>query len=709
MSSIAAFDTPVFSLDFAGDAETIRAANERVIAQWLGSSRRVDSLEATLSTDGESPLNPSPSSNPDLEGQRRYKRHEASYAIKVLAFKRPASLTRLLASLSNAHYPSTAEISLEIFIDGGRTQAEEFSVEETVSAAEAFNWTFGQKRVVRNAVNKGLVDQWLSAWAPDDDSHEVAFIFEDDVEVSPLYFQWASRAVETYYTEEARAAHRDLLLAVRSARGRGAEAMSAAMSAFAKSTAGIPLMYGVCLQRQHGHPFAYPAPFEVRNGNRPYLHSLVGSWGPLFFPSPWVAFVEWQRESTGSISSANDVRAALATRTIIDHYMSQNPRLWTPYMVKFSSIVGLKCLYSNLPEPLALAASHREGDGENYEVTEGADATLLRWDDVYACDASSRSSDNSSSSSRRRNTVSLSEYVNAQRCSTIHNSYYSMPSLQEGLGMWQLDLSMRRHGAVGQDKTFSAGALQLQQASARDAHPSLINLSKLYAKMDASAEAFSAILKRVFKLDYARASGYTMQRGLVILLADIIIATAANRIVHIEPSALLTFLASLYPQISHQLLSAKEGTCDAVRGSVYRCFDGAAMTPTFEEQGDSRIGLLVINADLATLSSFRFEAFWNSACISELSCIFDKVLLLHTQVSSAPTSFRVGALEYTLDEEIGGSESSVDVCATLYALTAFVVDTESQEGVTDRSILLTRYVYDSVDSITFLSRRRQIV
>ena len=49
----------------------------------------------------------------------------------------------------------------------------------------------------------------------------------------------------------------------------------------------------VCLQKQHLDPNHYPKRLEIRNGHRPFLYSLIGSWGPLLFPLPWQAFREW--------------------------------------------------------------------------------------------------------------------------------------------------------------------------------------------------------------------------------------------------------------------------------------------------------------------------------------------------------------------------------------------------------------------------------
>ena len=68
-----------------------------------------------------------------------------SYVIKVLAFNRPSSLKRLLASLHAAEYLNYS-VPLEIIVDGNRTYDEGLLVAEVVELAESFQWPYGPKR-----------------------------------------------------------------------------------------------------------------------------------------------------------------------------------------------------------------------------------------------------------------------------------------------------------------------------------------------------------------------------------------------------------------------------------------------------------------------------------------------------------------------------------------------------------------------------------
>lgn len=159
-------------------------------------------------------------------------------------------------------------------------------------------------------------------------------------QVSPYFFTWASAAVRKYYSAGGSGqldAHRELLAAVRrqiSANDADSgDAASSPMNAFAERFAGEPLLYGVCLQKQHLDPQRYPQRLEVRNGHRPFLYSLVGSWGPALFPLPWLAFQEWWRWRS-AVSRARNVFEPLTESLVVNHWYKSNPSIWTPWIVR---------------------------------------------------------------------------------------------------------------------------------------------------------------------------------------------------------------------------------------------------------------------------------------------------------------------------------------------------------------------------------------
>jgi hypothetical protein len=160
----------------------------------------------------------------------------------------------------------------------------------------------------------GLQKQWLKAWKPNA-WNEFAFIFEDDVEVSPYFYLYGKQAVETYYmkTIETPLLHAVILDHIQKQvqqlkkkwniqepyelnKEQRQSILDGNMWDFTKillEYAGIPALYGICLQRKVHSPLRYPERLRVSSAARPYLYSMVGSWGPIMFPMIWKAFSIW--------------------------------------------------------------------------------------------------------------------------------------------------------------------------------------------------------------------------------------------------------------------------------------------------------------------------------------------------------------------------------------------------------------------------------
>jgi hypothetical protein len=111
--------------------------------------------------------------------------------IKILAFRRPASLVRLLQSLSRAAYDEQDKLDVDIFVDFDDSEERM----QVVEVAKNWTWAIGQKTVHVRKAWVGLRKQWLECYQ---DVSRRAVILEDDVEVSPFYMQWLRRAAAAY-------------------------------------------------------------------------------------------------------------------------------------------------------------------------------------------------------------------------------------------------------------------------------------------------------------------------------------------------------------------------------------------------------------------------------------------------------------------------------------------------------------------------------
>ena len=109
-------------------------------------------------------------------------------AIVIVAFNRKNSLQRLLQGIGNATY-KVADIPLIISIDFAPDN------HDVVDLANAFEWRYGEKKIVYQTENLGLRKHILQcgAYAV---SFGAAIILEDDLYVSPNYYQYTSEALQ---------------------------------------------------------------------------------------------------------------------------------------------------------------------------------------------------------------------------------------------------------------------------------------------------------------------------------------------------------------------------------------------------------------------------------------------------------------------------------------------------------------------------------
>ncbi len=419
ISSDFTFNNSIFGVDYGGRSSYMYAAQERLLQLKKGMAHgRERSRKSEVNAAG---------SVADATNKL-----QMEYSVIILAHKRPWSLARLLDSLLAADFsaPSQQEtivtwnVSLTIYIDANKSATDHSLIDQVFAIAANFTWPHGDKRVIRRERNIGLIDSWFHSWNPQREN-EAAFIFEDDVVVSPQFFQFGASAITKYYADDPdqRQRQRRLLETFKTSLSQSKFNQSlfdtVEFNQFMQDTVGLPLIYGICLQRQHLDPFHSPLEqVRVNNGNKPFLYSLVGSWGPLMLPVMWQSFREWWRYTAPRAQQL--YTHIVPGRSVIRDYYNKNKGIWTPWMVRFAYETGSKCLYSNLPHNLSLVVNYREGNGENYVNTMGPDAELL---------------DNYSAMTYDMKTV------------------LALPPI-ETLSLWQFDLNMRRLGSFGVRKSF---------------------------------------------------------------------------------------------------------------------------------------------------------------------------------------------------------------------------------------------------------------
>jgi hypothetical protein len=190
-----------------------------------------------------------------------------SYCIIVFAFARPLYLSRLWDTLLMSDFTirtdpvMSATVDMKLIIDrpspAGSTSASTSEAEQhaaVLALAERLQWPHGKFNIVRRERHYGIRDNVLSSWLPGRDSHKDRAIFlEDDVVVSPYFFQW--------------------LLAAERARGVSAQNWG-----------------GVSLYRPKWNEIRW-TPFDDHEG--PMLLQLPCSWGAMYTSSFWFQFIRW--------------------------------------------------------------------------------------------------------------------------------------------------------------------------------------------------------------------------------------------------------------------------------------------------------------------------------------------------------------------------------------------------------------------------------
>ena len=106
-----------------------------------------------------------------------------SLQLAVLTLNRAHSLQRLLNSLTEATY-GCAVVDLLIVVDKGSGT----SAIEAVNVAKAQPWIHGSKVVIRRLKRVGLSTSWFEL--PYTSSHQYMAIFEDDMQVSPYFYEF---------------------------------------------------------------------------------------------------------------------------------------------------------------------------------------------------------------------------------------------------------------------------------------------------------------------------------------------------------------------------------------------------------------------------------------------------------------------------------------------------------------------------------------
>ncbi|CAN8072239.1 unnamed protein product [Agarophyton chilense] len=248
----------------------------------------------------------------------------------VITMDREKSLKRLLNSLELANYGED-HVDLDIWID----RPKDGNIHEGVlQVSREVNWNHGTKFIHKRIVNAGLYQQWIYTWNITEETTEFAVILEDDLEVSPAFYQWLRVA-------------------------RAAYAQDADVGAF---TLQRPTLRPKQIKGVASGVLKIPVEHTV------FKYKLLGTWGFAPQRDQWVEFRNWFEEKRAR--NENPYVKGLMTT---DWYKSQEvdgfaPTMWSQWWIKFVEEKGYFTVTANLPDGTTLAANWREA-GLHYSKT----------------------------------------------------------------------------------------------------------------------------------------------------------------------------------------------------------------------------------------------------------------------------------------------------------------------------------------------------
>ena len=184
-------------------------------------------------------------------------------AIVIAAYNRPKSLARILSSLIKADYTESAHVSLIISLDKADNR-------EVADLAHAFNWPFGEKRIIERKERLGWPEHAIACGALAEEYGSIILV-EDDVYLSPHFYTYATQALD-YYAED-------------------------------ETIAGISL-YALRVNENAAIPLPF---YPLEDGYDVFFlqKSFIGNCAMTL--SQWRQFIQWRRSRPQPISAEDDL------------------------------------------------------------------------------------------------------------------------------------------------------------------------------------------------------------------------------------------------------------------------------------------------------------------------------------------------------------------------------------------------------------------
>ena len=282
-------------------------------AEWLGSKEKEN-----VQRQWRFPLHEALSKNLTM-GTRAVDSAMPTIRIEVIANNRLAPLKRLLYSLKQADYMG-ASVPMDIHLEANESDS-------LLAMVVSFDWPFGQKQVHLRHSKGGLINAVLESWYPAS-MEEMAILLEDDIEVSPFFYQWVTNCAN----------------------------MLRNTAEFGPHVVGVSLYTPRVGELKTERPYMNftDQMLKVGEGEAKAFHfQLPCSWGALYFPHFW-------RELRAYASLREDPRFTSERFVIPGSRSTGWSSSWKKYAIELFWSKGYFLMYPNFPNQSSFATNHLE-------------------------------------------------------------------------------------------------------------------------------------------------------------------------------------------------------------------------------------------------------------------------------------------------------------------------------------------------------------
>lgn len=240
------------------------------------------------------------------------------FTIIIFGWKREKSLKRLLTSIMDHRIVYDAhQVDLSINLDGGYSKG-------VLDLVNNINWTHGTKIIRKRKIHVGLKENVMNSWNPiNEDPNSMAIFLEDDIEVSPYYFEFVTKLLQKIDNETRKK------------------------------------MFGISLNTPKFNeisietwgPWNPCRDSSLTTQDLLFNFQLPSSWGAVYFASQWLEFVKYYHKRKYC-----HIGFELLPKSGSPYWKES----WKRYLIEWMVMKPSVMIYPNLPYQTSYSIHHRE-------------------------------------------------------------------------------------------------------------------------------------------------------------------------------------------------------------------------------------------------------------------------------------------------------------------------------------------------------------